>query len=68
MPAKSEAQRRYLAAHFGPAWMRDHGYDNSGKLPARVGKGKAVKKKAMPKPKKKAMPKAKKKAVRRKGY
>lgn len=68
MPAKSQAQRAYLYAAKGAAWVKEHGYDNSGKLPARVGKGKAVKKKAMPKPKKKAMPKAKKKAVRRKGY
>lgn len=41
MPAKSEAQRKYLAANKGVKWMREHGYDNKGKLPARV---KSVKK------------------------
>ena len=39
MPAKSEAQRRYLFSHFGPAWVKKHGFDNSGPLPARIGKG-----------------------------
>jgi hypothetical protein len=37
MPARSEAQRRYLASRFGPAWMRKHGFANEGKLPAKVG-------------------------------
>lgn len=36
MPAKSEAQRRYLNAHFGHDWTKRHGFDNAGKLPARV--------------------------------
>ena len=36
MPAKSEAQRRYLAGKFGAAWLRKHHFDNKGKLPARV--------------------------------
>jgi hypothetical protein len=36
MPAKSQAQRGYLAAHFGVAWMKKHGFANKGKLPARV--------------------------------
>lgn len=44
MPAKSQAQRGYLAAHFGPAWMKKHHYDNPGKLPYKVGKKKAKKK------------------------
>lgn len=38
MPARSEAQRRYLAARFGPTWMHKHGFDNPGKLPAKIGK------------------------------
>jgi hypothetical protein len=38
MPARSQAQRKYLAAKFGIAWMRQHGFDNKGKLPARVKK------------------------------
>jgi hypothetical protein len=47
MPAKSQAQRGYLAATKGPAWMKEHGYDNKGKLPYKVGKKKpAAKKKA----------------------
>lgn len=44
MPARSQAQRAYLAAHFGVAWMRQHGFDNPGKLPKRVGKRKRKKK------------------------
>lgn len=40
MPAVSEAQRRYLAATFGIDWMRRHGFDNTGKLPARKRKKK----------------------------
>jgi len=39
MPAKSEAQRRLLYAKFGPAWVKEHHFDNKGKLPARVGPG-----------------------------
>lgn len=36
MPAKSEAQRRFLNAHFGHGWAKEHHFDNKGKLPARV--------------------------------
>ena len=45
MPAKSQAQRRYLAAKFGTAWMHEHGFDNPGKLPAHVRKKKTRKRK-----------------------
>lgn len=38
MPAKSEAQRRYLFAHFGAAWVKAHHFDNPGKLPKHVKK------------------------------
>lgn len=38
MPAKSQAQRAYLNMHFGHAWVKEHGFDNKGKLPAHVGK------------------------------
>jgi len=44
MPAKSEAQRRFLNAKFGHAWVKEHHFDNPGKLPARVGKKKPKKK------------------------
>jgi hypothetical protein len=37
MPAKSQAQRGYLASHFGVAWMRKHHFDQPGKLPKYVG-------------------------------
>jgi hypothetical protein len=37
MPAESQAQRGYLAWRFGPAWMRQHHFDNKGPLPQRVG-------------------------------
>lgn len=40
MPAVSQAQRGYLAVHFGKDWMREHHFDNKGKLPKRV-KGKS---------------------------
>lgn len=40
MPAVSQAQRGYLAAKFGHAWMVEHGFDNQGKLPHRVPKKK----------------------------
>jgi hypothetical protein len=36
MPAKSEAQRRYLYAKFGAAWVRRHHFDTAGKLPKHV--------------------------------
>ena len=45
MPAKSEAQRGYLAYKFGPAWMRKHHFDTKGPLPKRVGKKKVKRKK-----------------------
>jgi hypothetical protein len=38
MPARSEAQRRFLNARFGHAWTKRHGFDNRGKLPQHVGK------------------------------
>ena len=34
MPAVSEAQRRFLNAKFGHAWVVKHGFDNPGPLPA----------------------------------
>lgn len=43
MPAKSQAQRVYLFAHFGKAWVEAHHFDNPGKLPARVAGGKRKK-------------------------
>ena len=53
MPARSEAQRRYLNWKFGHAWVKEHGFDTAGKLPARV------------KPKAKAKAKAKRKPAAR---
>lgn len=44
MPAKSQAQRGYLAANFGIKWMKEHHFDNKGKLPYKVGKKKGTKK------------------------
>jgi hypothetical protein len=38
VPAKSQAQRGYLASHFGAAWMRKHHFDNEGPLPEHVKK------------------------------
>lgn len=40
MPARSQAQRGYLAAHFGPEWMKRHHFDNKGKLPKHAPKPK----------------------------
>jgi hypothetical protein len=40
MPAVSEAQRRFLNAHFGHEWAKEHHFDNTGKLPARARKAK----------------------------
>lgn len=34
MPARSEAQRRFLNARFGHAWVKAHHFDNPGHLPA----------------------------------
>lgn len=44
MPSVSQSQRAYLAKHMGVEWMRAHGFDNRGKLPARVGKKKKKRK------------------------
>lgn len=44
MPAKSEAQRKLLNARFGHAWVKEHHFDNKGKLPRYIG-GKKNKKK-----------------------
>ena len=38
MPAVSQAQRAYLNATKGHAWVKKHHFDNKGKLPAHVGK------------------------------
>lgn len=43
MPAMSQAQRAYLNARFGHAWVKAHGFDNKGKLPGHVQKPKAKK-------------------------
>lgn len=40
MPARSEAQRRLIYARFGKEWAKRHHFDNPGKLPKRVTKGK----------------------------
>lgn len=42
MPAVSQAQRGYLAARFGPAWMKRHHFDNKGKLPQHVARREAL--------------------------
>lgn len=36
MPALSEAQRRYLYAKFGKAWVKRHHFDNKGPLPEKA--------------------------------
>lgn len=36
MPAVSEAQRRYLYAKFGAAWVKKHHFNNDGPLPMHV--------------------------------
>ncbi len=33
MPAVSEAQRAYPNARFGHGWVKQHGFDNPGRLP-----------------------------------
>jgi hypothetical protein len=35
MPARSQAQRRFLNWKFGHKWVKRHHFDNRGKLPAR---------------------------------
>ena len=44
MPAKSNAQRRFIYGVKGKKFAEAHGFDTKGKLPARV-KGKRRKKK-----------------------
>lgn len=36
MPAVSQAQREFLNARFGHAWVKRHHFDNPGPLPAHV--------------------------------
>ena len=40
MPAKSQMQREALNAKFGHAWVKEHHFDNKGKLPKYVKKRK----------------------------
>jgi hypothetical protein len=40
MPARSQAQRRFIYARFGKAWAKRHHFNNKGKLPSRVKKRK----------------------------
>lgn len=46
MPSVSDAQRKYLFAVKGEAWVRKHGFDTKGKLPAH----KKRKKRIVPRP------------------
>lgn len=39
MPAVSQAQRAFLNARFGHAWVKRHHFDNKGKLPHYVSQG-----------------------------
>lgn len=43
MPARSQAQRAYLNAKFGHDWVKEHDFDNPGKLPKRSKKKKGRK-------------------------
>lgn len=36
MPAKSQAQRKYLNWKFGHAWVKEHHFDNKGLLPKKL--------------------------------
>ena len=36
MPARSQAQREFLNARFGHAWVKRHHFDNKGHLPEHV--------------------------------
>ena len=36
MPAVSQAQRGWMATNKGPDWMKEHHFDNKGKLPEYV--------------------------------
>lgn len=38
MPARSQAQRAFLNARFGHDWVKEHHFDNEGKLPEHVEK------------------------------
>ena len=38
MPAKSQSQRAFLNMHFGHDWVKNHHFDNKGKLPSHVAK------------------------------
>lgn len=58
MPAKSQAQRKFIYATKGAKFAKAHHFDNKGKLPAKA-KGKVKVKKAKPK-KTKSKPKGKK--------
>ena len=40
MPARSQAQRRFIYARFGAKWAKKHHFNNKGKLPARARKRK----------------------------
>ncbi len=44
MPAKSEAQRRFIYGVKGKKFAEAHHFDNKGKLPAKVKSKKTVKK------------------------
>lgn len=41
MPVKSQAQRRFLNAKFGHAWVKRHHFGQKGKLPKKVAKRKS---------------------------
>jgi hypothetical protein len=36
VPAKSQAQRRFIYATKGAAWAKRHHFDNKGRLPKKV--------------------------------
>jgi hypothetical protein len=38
MPARSQAQRRFIYARFGKRWAKKHHFNNKGKLPKRARK------------------------------
>lgn len=40
MPVRSEAQRRYLNMKFGHDWVKEHHFDQRGKLPEHAAKAK----------------------------
>jgi hypothetical protein len=47
MPAKSEKQRKFLNWKFGHKWVKNHHFDNPGKLPKKVKKEEALTARAM---------------------